>query len=69
MALTTLDIDSPSQLAGSLQVPVSTIMRVVDELNIRPVFRIDGRPMFDADAADLIRDHLIRQNKTKDVIA
>ena len=63
MTTRTLELDSPAQLAATLQVPVSKIMRVAEGLRLRPTIRLDGRPLYDARAAEAIRAYLVRKHR------
>lgn len=40
-------LNSPSRIAADLHRPVGEVLRVIDDLGLRPALRVDGRPLFD----------------------
>lgn len=53
-----LEFESLHRLACDLRVPVSRIIRVIDQLRLEPAMRIDSTNYYSPDQADKIARHV-----------
>lgn len=58
-----IQVESLHRLASSLRVPVSKVIRVIEELEMSPALRIDTTSYYSADQAETIARHLTANKK------